>query len=76
LFPVVPSIRVHGRILVAGRAECLCVDVPAPITPEIPTAAVFTEGDLTAVAQDDGHFLLADLTEFLAVGDNHGERFS
>jgi hypothetical protein len=30
----------------------------------------------TSVAEHNGHFFLADLTEFLAVGDNHGERFS
>jgi hypothetical protein len=30
----------------------------------------------TSVAEHDGHFFLADLTVFLAVGDNHGERFS
>jgi hypothetical protein len=29
----------------------------------------------TSVAEHNGHFFLADLTEFLAVGDNHGERF-
>jgi hypothetical protein len=30
----------------------------------------------TSVAEHDGHFFLADLTVFLAVGDNHGECFS
>jgi hypothetical protein len=50
--------------------------MPATVTPEVPTAAVFAKMDRTAVAQDDGHLFPADLTEFLAVGDDHGEYFS
>jgi hypothetical protein len=72
---VVASIGVHGRILVAARAEGLGVDVPAPIAPEVPAATVAAEMDGAAVAEYDGIFFPANLAEFFAVRDNHGERF-
>jgi len=76
LLPVVPSVGIHGWILVAGVAEGLGVDVPAAVAPEVPTAAFGTEMDGAAVAEHDGMFLPAYLAEFFAVRDDHGERFS
>ena len=73
---MVPSVGIHGRILVAGTAEGLGVDVPAPITPEVPAATVAAEMDGAAVAEYDGMFFPANLAEFFAVRDDHGERFS
>jgi hypothetical protein len=76
LLPVVPSIGIHGWILVAAAAEGFGVDVPAAIAPEVPAAAIGTEMDGAAVAEHDGTFLPADLAEFFSVRDDHGERFS
>ena len=73
---MVPSVGIHGWILVAGAAEGLGVDVPAAVAPEVPAAAVGAEMDGAAVAEHDGTFLPADLAEFFAVRDDHGERFS
>ena len=66
---------IDGGILVAARAKGLGVDVAAPVAPQVPAAAVDAEMDGAAVAEHDGMFFPADLAEFFAVRDDHGERF-
>ena len=72
---MISSIRVHGGVFEAGRAEGLGVHVPAPVAPQVPAPAVGAKMNGAAIAEHDGRILSADLAECFAVRDNHGGLF-